>query len=211
MSPKTPAQLALEQLLPPKNGRMPADRLRAIAGKALADARRTVPELTTEQAEDAFAQMLEAGTDAALRYDPAKDKGAPNTPLDIRFGAFAYYRMRQRFTDWYRKNIHDSRPGRSDRRTVSLESLTVTEQAHTHDPYEATDDRTDDEAERSYQHWAHAASVLSTPMHEWDHVTEVHAMRWARAAQTVDLSLDAWIRRTLDIAANHQLSNKQAA
>lgn len=188
---RTPAQRALEQLLPPKNGRRSEDRLRAIAGKALADAQRGVrlrgpvgpasliDELTEHQAEEALGHLLEAGLKAALEYDPAKDTGANSKPLDVRFSAFAYYRMRQRFIDWYRRNIHDSRPGRSDRRTVSL------------------DERTDNQNEASPDFTDLVAS-------------DDRIQRWTSAAQLLGFDLNSWILSTLDDKANDVIDHQAA-
>jgi hypothetical protein len=66
--------------------------------------------------------------------------------------------MRQRFTDWYRRNIHDNRPGRSDRRTVSINTL---DDHHTPDFTDlvASNDRVNQ--------WATAAQAVGFDVTDW--------------------------------------------
>lgn len=118
MQPKTQTAQLLETYLPPKNGRTPADRLFAIAGKALADGsprieHRLHTTLTPDERYDAHSHLTLVGLKCVTAYDPAKDNGTGTIPQDVRFGRFAYLRMRLALIDWERKQYGDRRPGRT--------------------------------------------------------------------------------------------------
>lgn len=114
----------LNHYLPPKNGRTPAERLQAIAGKALNDGiprieRRLNTTLTTDERNDAHSHLTLTGIKAALTYRPELDQGTTNNiPTDTRFGRFAYLRMRLALIDWERKTWGDRRPGRTPHPTI---------------------------------------------------------------------------------------------
>ena len=69
--------------------------------------------LLPEERNDARSTLVVAGLRAALKYDAALDAGTGSVPLEVRFGRFAYLRMRQALIDWERKTFGDRRPGRT--------------------------------------------------------------------------------------------------
>lgn len=119
MTATTPTAQLLEHYLPTHNGRTPAERLQAIAGKALTDGlpriqTRLNTTLTPHEREDAHHYLIIAGLNATRTYNPNLDKGTTTgIPQDIRFGRFAYLRMRLALIDWERKTYGDRRPGRT--------------------------------------------------------------------------------------------------
>lgn len=99
----------LGRLLPPTEKRSSVDRLDAIAGRAYTDGSRTVkPRLRKHEAEDCRAHLIETGLRAVLVYDEELDR-SDTVPLEVRFGRFAYLRMRRALVDWVRKNRTDLR------------------------------------------------------------------------------------------------------
>lgn len=196
MSPTQHTAELLHRYLPPKNDRTPAERLYAIAGRALADARRHVPELTPAQAEDALGQLLQVGIEAASEYDPAKDNGTTaGVPIDIRFGRFAYLRMRQRFIDWHRREIHDPRPGKSDRRTVPLGHAIRGHHRSSRGPGGIHNDH--DVPDMAPEFTDLVAS-------------QDRIQRWNQAATHLGFDLTNWILNTLDEQAQTTIDNQAA-
>ena len=61
--------------------------------------------LLPEERNDARSTLVVAGLRAALKYDAALDAGTGSVPLEVRFGRFAYLRMRQALIDWERKTL----------------------------------------------------------------------------------------------------------
>ena len=101
-------------LLPPRNGRSSVQRLFALAGKAMADGQRNLrPKLRADEREELEAQLLLVGVRCVGIYDETLDRGTGSVPLEVRFGRFAYLRMRLAVVDWLRENRGYSRAGRA--------------------------------------------------------------------------------------------------
>jgi hypothetical protein len=108
----------LRRYLPERDGRTPGERLQAIAGRAFIDGcprieRRLHTTLLPEERHDARSTLVYVGLKCALTYDSTLDRGTGVVPLEIRFGRFAYMRMRLALIDWERKTFGDRRPGRT--------------------------------------------------------------------------------------------------
>jgi hypothetical protein len=167
----------LRVYLPDKEGRSPAERLQAIAGRALTDGtlrieRRLHTKLLPEERNDARATLVYAGLRCALVYDPTLDKGTGSVPLDVRFGRFAYLRMRLALIDWERKTFGDRRPGRTRHPEI----------------HELVD----------YNDELDAAS--SSALEEL-HANRAQVEAWSRCSAFEGKNLSTWIIDTLDNAA----------
>jgi len=112
-------ELALRQWLPATKEKTSTERLMAIAGRALADGTKDLrPKLKSHEREDLEAHLYEVGVRCVYQYDPDLDTGTGTVRKDVRFGRFAYVRMRHRLTDWLRDNRGDFRPGRHWKRVL---------------------------------------------------------------------------------------------
>jgi DNA-directed RNA polymerase specialized sigma24 family protein len=186
------------------------DRLLKLARRIANDAQRKAPAGLGGKYEDLVSFLTLQALEAVIRYDPAKVRPG------YTFSSYLCDIMEQRVHDFYRRKSEgfgDRRYGNDAR--VILAGDTMDDEPDP-DLNWATilDEPTEKAAEHAHRLWAHAAGIISQPMHDWDHVDETRVMRWTRAAQTLDLTLDVWIRRTLDIASQHQLQengDRQAA
>jgi hypothetical protein len=176
--PKTPTAQLLEHYLPPTPQRTSADRLRAIAGKALKDGtprieHRLRAQLTPDERYDAHSYLTLTGLKCTRTYDPTLDRGTGSVPQEVRFGRFAYVRMRLALIDWERKQFGDRRPGRT--RHPDMTTL--------HDLY--IDEELDASPDISIEDLT---------------ASRDQAARWQAQAQADGLPLNAWIEQTLDQA-----------
>lgn len=183
------------------------DRLLKLARRIANDAQRKAPAGLGGRYEDLVSFLTLQALEATIRYDPAKHG------TNYTMSSWLCDIMERRVADWYRRKSEgfgDRRSGNDQR--IILAGDTLDDEP---DPdinwASILNEPTEKAAEHAHQLWARAAGAISTPMHDWEHVNETTVMRWTRAAQTLDLTLDVWIRRTLDIAANHQLGDRQAA
>lgn len=192
--PTSPTIELLNRYLPGRDKRTPPDRLKAIAGKALHDGRKKLPPLTDAQAEDAYSHLLETGLRALTEYNPDLDQN-PDVALDVRFGRFAYLRMRQRLIDWHRKHIHDPRPGKSDRRTVSLGHAIVSTHRSKRGAGEARNDHDLPDPGPDFTELVASADRIE---------------RWNAAATLLGFDVTTWILATLDQRATDTLDNEAA-
>lgn len=179
----TTAEL-LEHYLPAQKGRTPADRLFAIAGKALKDGaprieQRIQTKLLPDERYDAHSHLTLIGLKCVQAYNPDLDRGTGTVPIDIRFGRFAYLRMRLALIDWERKHLGDQRPGRT--RHPSFVPLTGRASGEEIDPDYDTADGLD--------------------VH--DHIaSRDQAERWKAQAASEGLTLTTWVAKTLDAACS---------
>jgi hypothetical protein len=110
------------RLLPPTASKTSAQRLWAIAGRALADGAKTLkPALTRSERDDLESYLLLSGLRSVTLYDETKDAGTGTVPLDVRFGRFAYMRMRLAVIDWLRANRRADRNGKLRPVTVQVD------------------------------------------------------------------------------------------
>ena len=172
------------------------DRLLKLARRIANDAQRQAPAGLGGKYEDLVSFLTLQALEAAIRYDP--DKARPG----YSFSSYLCDIMERRVADFYRRKSEgfgDRRSGNDQR--IILTGDTLDEQPSAEwelDVYPAEDD---------HRLWATAAGLIATPMHDWRHVNERCVMHWTRAAHARGDTLDAWIRRTLDIAADHQLKS----
>ena len=174
------------------------DRLIRLARRAANDAQRRAPAGMGGKYEDLVSFLILQALEATSRYQPEKS-GAGYT-----FASYLYDVMERRVTDFYRRKSEgfgDSRNGNDGR--IILAGDTINDEAET------TTQPAPRDNDDGYHQWAHAAGVLATPMCDWTHVNERRAMNWIRAANQHNLTLDDWIRRTLDLAS--QTTLKEAA
>ena len=117
VQPGTAERLA--ELLPERDGRTSAERLQAIAWRAVNDGTprleaRLHARLSVEECEDAHSVLVIVGLRCVATYEPGRDRGTDgDLPLDRLFGRFAYLRVRLRLVDSERRQFGDRRPGRS--------------------------------------------------------------------------------------------------
>lgn len=177
------------------------DRLLKLARRIANDAQRQAPAGLAGKYEDLVSFLTLQALEATIRYDTTR------TRPGYTFTSYLCDIMERRVPDFYRRKSE----GFGDRRSGNDQRIILTGD-HIND-HPAPDHDTNGNGDHDhYELWAHAASRVSTPMLDWNHINETKVMQWTRAAQALDLELDDWIRRTLDIAANHQLQpDKQAA
>jgi hypothetical protein len=173
------------------------DRLLKLARRIANDAQRKAPAGLGGKYEDLVSFLVLQALEATIRYDHTRAKPG------YTFASYLCDVMENRVPDFYRRKSEgfgDRRYGNDGR--VVLAGDTMDDEP---DPDINWANVLDEPAEKAQEHahrlWAHAAGIISQPMHDWDHIDEVRVMRWTRAAQTLDLPLDTWIRRTLDIAS----------
>ena len=172
----------LEHYLPHKNGRTPAERIRALAGKALQDGSTRIEArlhrpLLPEERVDAHSTLVLSGLKSANTYNPNLDQGTGTLPTDILFGRFAYLRMRTALIDWERKTFGDRRPGRTPH--PNFVSILGTQSGELIDAYDQPD---------------HLNLEDLTANRD-------QTQRWQAAALNAGLTLAAWITTTLDAAS----------
>jgi DNA-directed RNA polymerase specialized sigma24 family protein len=173
------------------------DRLLKLARRIANDAQRKAPAGLGGKYEDLVSFLTLQALEAAVGYDPSRR----STNGSYTFASYLCDIMERRVTDFYRRKSEgfgDSRSGSNGRIVLSGDALEH-EQPDEPEPLHPEIQLT--EAERRYQLWAHAAGLISTPMHDWDHIDERVVMDWARAAERQGIPLDAWVRRTLKQAA----------
>lgn len=177
------------------------DRLLKLARRCATDAQRKAPAGLGGKYEDLVSFLTLQALEAVARYNPERVK--PGYSLS----SYLYDVMQLRVTDFYRRKSE----GFGDRRSGNDNRITLA--GHTIDDQPTPEwEHQLEQTDPAHAIWSHAAGLISTPMHDWDLVNEAAVMRWTRAAQARGDRLDQWIRRTLDIAADHQLSpDKQAA
>jgi DNA-directed RNA polymerase specialized sigma24 family protein len=185
------------------------DRLLKLARRIANDAQKQAPAGLGGKYEDLVSFLTLQALEATIRYNP--DRAKPG----YTFASYLCDIMERRVPDFYRRKSEgfgDRRSG-NDQRVILAGDTMDDEPDHTVNWANVFDEPTEKAQAHAHRLWAQAAGTISTPMHDWDHIDETKVMRWTRAAQTLHLPLDQWIRRTLDLAADHQLRNgdKQAA
>lgn len=146
------AELALRQW------EFTGQRLLRLAAKAARDHHARIP---TGYLDDAVGHLTEIGIRAAFDFDPGKALGFTiETPVDKRFEAFAYWRMRVRLIDWVRTTSNGNEFGRNG--TLGRELLS---EPDPDEAYPGWDDVTVDRAVR--ERFKTAASMSNMTMGEW--------------------------------------------
>lgn len=175
------------------------DRLLKLARRIANDAQRAAPAGLGGKYEDLVSFITLQALEAAVRYNP--ERARPG----YTFTSYLCDIMERRVTDWYRRKSEgfgDSRSGSNGRIVLTGDQL----DDHPADDYELELDQTLDDT-HIHNTWARAAGLISTPMNDWERVNEAVVMDWVRASHARGLPFDEWVRRTLDLAARHQLKD----
>ena len=170
------------------------DRLLRLARRIATDAQRRAPAGLGGKYEDLVSFLVLQALEAAIRYGPEY------TRPGYSFASYLCDIMELRVTDWYRRKSEgfgDTRSGSNGRIVFTADlndetgdyELTL----HTESTLEAD------------THWSTAAGALSTPMHDWDTLSEAVVMDWVRASHLCGIPFSVWVRRSLDLAARHQI------
>jgi DNA-directed RNA polymerase specialized sigma24 family protein len=162
-------------------------RLLRLARRAADDAQRRAPAGLGGKYEDLVSFLVLQALEAAVRYGPEY------TRPGYSFASYLFDIMELRVTDWYRRKSEgfgDTRSGSNGRVELHADPPPTEPDHHEHESTLELD-----------SYWSRAAGSLSTPMHDWDVVTEQAAMQWVRAAHTTSQPFNVWVRRTLDLAA----------
>jgi DNA-directed RNA polymerase specialized sigma24 family protein len=185
------------------------DRLLKLARRIARDAQRRSPAGLGGKYEDLVSFLTLQALEAAIKYDPARTNGG------YTFSSYLCDIMESRIPDFFRRKSEgfgDRRSGNDNR--IILAGDTLDQEPDPDIQWGKVFNEPDEQAlEHAHRIWAAAATHMKTPLVDWDDITEPRAMKWIRAAETLGLPFNVWARRTLDLAANHQLTNgdKQAA
>lgn len=177
------------------------DRLLKLARRIANDAQRQAPAGLGGKYEDLVSFLVLQALEATIRYDPTR------TGPNYTFPSYLCDIMERRVTDFYRRKSEgfgDSRSGNNGRIVLAGDTLDDEPDPDINWSY-VYDEPTEKAEAHAYRHWAEARYALTEPMTSWQVVDEPVAMKWIRASQVVGVPFEVWVRRTLDLAANHQL------